>query len=319
MAELVFLEVLDAHGKVQERHRLAHFPVTVGRDYHNHVILDDDTVSPLHLSIQLGDNGLYVIDCDSENGSWSGERRIQQAPLRDELMLRLGECELRLRTPHANLGPTRPLDTVRLPQPRINRVWLFLLLFTLTLALAGFDGYWNSFQPRALPDILNASWPLLVGLPVWAALWGTLGRVFTGRALFFAHGTIATLAVLSSVLLQIGHILLSYSFNLPQLADWLSFIAVGLGLALLVYLHLRLASRLRIRTLRWIGSAAAFILWGGWIMFSYAASLTPSDTLDVDTTLLPPGLHLTADQSLDGFLKDSEQLKQQLDEDAQQP
>ncbi|WP_018149772.1 FHA domain-containing protein [Leeia oryzae] len=309
MAEIVFVEVLDTHGKVLERHKLTDFPATIGRDYHNQIILDDPTVSLLHLSIQSNADGkVEVLDCDSENGSWSEDRRVRQTTFSDELNIRLGETEIRLRTPSARLAPTRPLDRVRLPRPILNRSWIFLLVFALCLSEASFEGYWNSFAPKALPDILLTLAPILIGLPLWAAIWGTIGRVFTGRALFFAHGTIGGLAFLSTMLVLTLKHFIAFAFNAPAFAAWLDLLLSGIGLGLLIYLHLRLASKLSMRTLGKTGVGFAALLWCGWLLSDYAQGLTANEALDIDTTLLPPKMRLTPEKSLEEFLQDAQSL-----------
>jgi len=54
------------------RSRLTH----VGRGAHNEIVLADDSVSDSHAKLQMRDDGWYVVDMGSTNGTYVGGRRI---------------------------------------------------------------------------------------------------------------------------------------------------------------------------------------------------------------------------------------------------
>ncbi len=62
-------------------------PLThVGRGAHNDIVINDESVSDTHAKIQRRDDGWYLVDADSTNGSYiggvriAGERRLEGAP-----------------------------------------------------------------------------------------------------------------------------------------------------------------------------------------------------------------------------------------------
>ena len=68
MSRLV-LEILSHSGDGGIMHRtLERFPATLGRGYHNDVILSDPHVSPNHLRFDHGAEGWTVTDLGSDNG-----------------------------------------------------------------------------------------------------------------------------------------------------------------------------------------------------------------------------------------------------------
>src|SRR4051812_27951634 len=83
---LAFLEVINEgveRGKRFEvRVPLAH----IGRGAHNDVVIDDDSVSDIHAKLQRREDGWYLIDLGSTNGTYVGgsrltnERRLDGAP-----------------------------------------------------------------------------------------------------------------------------------------------------------------------------------------------------------------------------------------------
>lgn len=67
------------------------------------IVLDDDTVSNLHLELTvLADGRYYLTDCNSTNGTyiWLGERwePFQQGYVRGDERLSLGELETNVRS-----------------------------------------------------------------------------------------------------------------------------------------------------------------------------------------------------------------------------
>ena len=110
MGPLIIIEVLDKSGEVKERSRHEHFPVRIGRSYQNEIILDDDYISPNHLSIEVdGEGFLQVRDLNSENGAFllPSSNRITQVPVKEETLLRVGHTTIRIRLPHFQVGRLR--------------------------------------------------------------------------------------------------------------------------------------------------------------------------------------------------------------------
>ncbi|HEY2378849.1 MAG TPA: FHA domain-containing protein [Gemmatimonadaceae bacterium] len=126
---LAILEVINegvSRGKRFEvRVPLAH----VGRGTHNDVVIDDDSVSDIHAKLQRREDGWYLIDLSSTNGTYVGgsrlthERRLDGAP-----DVRFGGVKLTFRAadvPVPAAKSTRaiastPIDRSKIPprQPR---------------------------------------------------------------------------------------------------------------------------------------------------------------------------------------------------------
>jgi DNA-binding winged helix-turn-helix (wHTH) protein len=67
----------------------------IGRDEDCDLRLDDASISRHHARIERGDNGWWLVDLDSKNGSAIGSENVQQrAALRDGDLLRLGRIGL---------------------------------------------------------------------------------------------------------------------------------------------------------------------------------------------------------------------------------
>lgn len=84
--ELAFLEILNEGPAKGTRFPIRSALTHVGRGAHNDVRLADDSVSETHAKLQRRDDGWYVVDMDSTNGTYvagariDGERRLDGTP-----------------------------------------------------------------------------------------------------------------------------------------------------------------------------------------------------------------------------------------------
>ncbi len=112
----------------------------VGRGPHNDIVLADESVSDSHAKLQLRDDGWYVVDAGSTNGTYvggtriEGERRLEGAP-----DLRFGGIKMRFRPvaqpSDAGKGTrriaTRPSDRAPAAPAATKRgvpMWVWILL-----------------------------------------------------------------------------------------------------------------------------------------------------------------------------------------------
>ena len=89
-------------GTIMEvRSPLAH----VGRGAHNDIVVSDESVSDSHAKLQRREDGWYVVDMGSTNGTYVGGRRIEaEAPLIGAPDVRLGGVKFIFRGPQGAAG-----------------------------------------------------------------------------------------------------------------------------------------------------------------------------------------------------------------------
>lgn len=84
--ELASLEILNEGPSKGTRFAIRSALTHVGRGAHNDIRLADDSVSETHAKLQRRDDGWYVVDMDSTNGTYvggtriAGERRLEGTP-----------------------------------------------------------------------------------------------------------------------------------------------------------------------------------------------------------------------------------------------
>jgi len=126
----------------------------VGRGATNEVRLSDESVSEMHAKLQRRDDGWYVVDMNSTNGTWvggsrvTGERRLEGAP-----DVRFGGVKLRFlpagmsdeaasaqgARPAPIADRARPMDattdpraSISAPQAGTSRlIWMLLVLLVV--------------------------------------------------------------------------------------------------------------------------------------------------------------------------------------------
>lgn len=76
-------------------HELGARRVRIGSHPDNDVVLDDRSVSRHHARLEVDGRGYRLIDCDSKNGTFIGNTRIQEAWIEDGAVLQFGETTLR--------------------------------------------------------------------------------------------------------------------------------------------------------------------------------------------------------------------------------
>jgi pSer/pThr/pTyr-binding forkhead associated (FHA) protein len=113
-APLATLEVISSgllKGTIMEVHSpLAH----VGRGAHNDIIVSDESVSDSHAKLQRREDGWYVVEMGSTNGTYVGGRRIDgEAPLIGAPDVRFGGVKFIFRVPEGakagNASQTRAI------------------------------------------------------------------------------------------------------------------------------------------------------------------------------------------------------------------
>jgi pSer/pThr/pTyr-binding forkhead associated (FHA) protein len=116
---LATLEVISSgllKGKIMEvRLPLAH----VGRGAHNDIVVADESVSDSHAKLQRRDDGWYVVDMGSTNGTYVGGRRIDaEAALVGAPDVRFGGVKFIFRVPEGAAGqsasPTRAIAALKI-------------------------------------------------------------------------------------------------------------------------------------------------------------------------------------------------------------
>lgn len=317
METVMVAEVLDKSGRVHSRLRLERFPVSIGRGYHNDIILDDEFVSPDHARIEFDEAGQpVVVDLDSDNGTYVLPRltRITRQPLGSETLLRLGHTLIRLRSADYRVPPARR-DSLGLT--RATR-WLTqgvgaALAYGTALALIILDHYQGSAEVVSPEQLLLAALSIALAIPVWAGLWALVSRSFAHHAYFVPHLAIASAAVVAFFALDTLGQYYAFAFSAGLSADVIFQLVTVLVSAAALYGHLRFATLLTPRVIGTTALLTAVVLVGMTGFSDYVSSLEFSDDLPYPGELKPPAFAFGQPKTPARFAEDAKALFPALD------
>ena len=245
MKKLV-LEITSHAGDGSVTHKMIEtFPATLGRGYHNDIILADPHVSAQHVRIEYDGDGWSIRDLDSANGLVVNDKLCKDAParLKSGDTVRIGRTEIRAFDP---LHPVAQERRLQKAHPLLNwlsrpvNVWASFVLALCTVTGWSYLEIWNT-EPG--PQLAAAAGGTLTFILVWSALWAAAGRLIRHKSRFRSHVALISLTVIISV--GVFSYLESYADFLTN-ENWfamaLTYVLDLLLLAVLLYGSLSLAT-----------------------------------------------------------------------------
>ena len=209
----ILIELLNAQGKVTERHKFSQAHISIGRGYDNDVILLDPHSCAEHATLSLDEQQQWQLrDLDSVNGvlSSAGQRVTQQPVTQSGQEFVLGKQRLRIVFSEQPVAPTQVLQPAnQLMSMLASRRFLMLVLvfcalisgYDLWLEAIGKDKPWSK-QLLYVPLLMLAValWPLLLAL--LSKITGHEARLRPQLALIFSSVLLWTLWDTLDALLQ---------------------------------------------------------------------------------------------------------------------
>lgn len=308
MNPAVFIEVLNPDGSTKTRHRCTHLPIKIGRAYDNDVILDDPHVAAFHALIELNQlDELVISDQSSLNGISLNHQREPYFVVDGHKAYHLGRTRVRIRTADFTVAPEQADDTNHHWEGWRPALVAMVMIGLMTL----FTTWAGDLSEKNLSEYLQEIIYILIFALGWSGVWALLGRLFTGhprfgRQLFITGCTLLAFECWS----QLSGVL-AYAFSWEALVTFSSHpIVVIMSFAL--YFHLITAGNKRPERLKVYLAALAIFSSGIILTNHYQASKHFADELYM-SSLFPPNLRISKDQSLDEFMNDMQSLQSKVD------
>jgi hypothetical protein len=171
----IVLELLSRKNKTIRSYRFTKAQITIGRDYHNDLQLDDPYVCPQHLQIsQRADFlTLKLADCDSINGVSINNKLIQNSGLHANDVITLGRTRLRVVDTTKAIPAALPLSKLEEKISWLSSTTLALMLTIAYVLYAVANNFVTSVEefklisalPKELAQMaLFCTWPLTFAL-----------------------------------------------------------------------------------------------------------------------------------------------------------
>jgi len=302
------IEILDRFGKVRERHRLAHFPVRIGRAYDNDIIIDDPYISENHVEIlQDGDGHVLVTDQKSDNGMFSLHplQRHDVINVENNQRIRIGHTDLRFRsTSH----PVRETYIDRGTPSRLhfvltNTIMLPVIWLLCALVMLGFH-YQLSSHDVTFTRLLGEILPVFIVIVVWAFGWSIASKIVTHKFYFAFHAILVSLVITGFYLIEPVFEYIEFIFPVSRLAERLTLITDFTLPAILLYGHLRQSTVLSKKLARNAAIATAFVIVGVFHLISYINEPEFTNQPQFSTALKAPVFNRRTAQSIEDFFSD---------------
>jgi hypothetical protein len=301
------LEILSDDGETVAHRLISSFPFTVGRGYHNDIILPDPHVGERHLTIDFDGVAWTLIDHGSVNPTMLNTKPVRSvtAKLCSGDILRAGATTLRVfSADHPVEQPVKMQKTnpVFLHLTRPFNVWTYFLL-----AIAGVTGwtYATVWSEDTGLTLAGASAAAAVVIFIWATLWSVAGRLIRRRSFFLAH------LAMMSLYIALGSLVACLSASLDFLLseNWTALAAGyamnGALLGFLVYGGLSLSTLMKKRR----RLAAALFFSAGITLGILGVSMAQADKFSGDPgypyRLMPFLERFASADTVDDFMSDS--------------
>ncbi|MCW8127636.1 FHA domain-containing protein [Microbulbifer halophilus] len=250
----LIIEELNRAQRVQARYRMEEDRLTLGRGYHNDVIVDDPHADPAHAEIRRGEDGCYYLrDLDTVNGTQlvrnSRDKSVRATSIDERMIesgdeIQLGKTHFRMTDSDAAAVPTVPLHSVENLFGRLSHP---VPAIGLLLAVAGsfvLVSYFGSTGEYRWGTALNLVAGTSVGLLLYAAAWAFIGRVVRHEMHFFTHLAIASLAALTYLGWERISGLLGFNYAMDQAIPLINFAVLAVILPAMLWCACYLATNI---------------------------------------------------------------------------
>lgn len=302
------LEILGDDGETATHRVVSAFPLTVGRGYHNDLILPDPHVGERHLSVDFDGSCWTLTDHGSVNPTLLNGKPVRAASARLSSgdVLRAGHTTLRVFAhDHPVEAPVKmqKMNPVFQHLTRPLNVWSWFALAAVGVAGWRYVGVWSP-DDTSLSFIGIAAGAGII-IFVWAALWSVAGRLIRRRSWFLAHVALMSLYLALGSLVAWFAAALDFLLNQGWAAVVTGYLLNGALLTLLLYGSLSLSTLLKKK--KRLMAAVLFAV--GLTLGVFAVGMAQGDRFNPDpdypsrlVLFLSPLAHA---DTLDGFMKDS--------------
>ena len=310
MDAVMLLEVLDDHGGVQSRLRVAgeggH--CRVGRSLSCDLCIDDPYAAPEHVQLTLqSGGGVLVQDLGSRNGTRHDGQPVQSGgKVIEGGELLVGRTRVRVRTLNEPLPGER---LFRRDLLRRHRTLLAMAGVVLCFAFAVFT-QWVLTPERLTQRVLIAVLLALAGVSIWAGAWALVSRLTVGAWKVRIHAAIGAscmaMWVWGSWLYAIAAFALQWRWLLPLAVV----LAAAVALAA-TYLHLRNATHFDRLASTTLAIIAALICCGVWWLVELQIDPRTVNRVELGPRVQPPALRLVPSMDQGDYLSDAAALKRE--------
>ncbi|RYY04606.1 MAG: FHA domain-containing protein [Gammaproteobacteria bacterium] len=308
MSFFYFVEILNAHGDVQARHKFTQLPVRLGRSYNNDIILDDHHTAAEHAVIELNEsNDIIIRDLGSQNAIKVKGKVQPIVVMNGDTSVQLGHTHVRVRDSNYVVS-----DEVNDSVHSRWQGWPMFFSAVLMICILSLTTSWLSdiANNKSSDYIIGVAQWLLVAA-VWSGIWALANRAFGGAANFTRHLFTFSFGLVSLTLLDYLCMLLAFSFSLEWFTQYQTHFQLAI-VAVVIYYHLRHINVRNRKMFKIVCASLAIVGSSLKLMSNYQATNQYTDELYMHE-ILPPSFRVSRNHSLEEFDKSIAKLKTDID------
>jgi hypothetical protein len=199
--------------------------ITIGRDYHTDLHLDDPYVCPTHLVIEQNSDGeLHLSDCQSINGVMVNHKTVSQQVLGADDIIKIGRSRLRI------IDPAKPVTAALILSPLEEKLgWLnsslLAILLTLTyLAYSLMTAYIGSVTEFKIAKVLPQVLGQMAAISLWPLMLAALAKIFRKDSHLVSQFNLIWLLLLGVNALALFQSVLYFNFRFGSWYEWFEFV-----------------------------------------------------------------------------------------------
>ncbi|SEL77062.1 FHA domain protein [Colwellia chukchiensis] len=317
--EIIIEEISQGH-KLLGRHKFSNTEITIGRGYHNDIIVSDPHVCSEHLQLRFNGEHWLISDLDSVNGSYleDSKANVVEHQVRSGDIITIGKSQIRL------VFPTHPVAASIAISPFESLINLarhpFILALSICLfaVIAGWIINLNNVKEVTLTQMLVPTIGLTLGFVLWPAGIALVSHLTKHEARFWTQVGISfiffNLMWLSDIFENIVHFNTSSNFSLI----WLIAI-IPLALAFcLFWLNCYVGFHMSLMRRNLVSLALVVLLFGGSFVIQMSKQPDFNPRPQFNTTIMSPVFLFASSSNIERFVSDSSKLFQQATQVAQE-
>jgi len=307
--EIIIEEISKGH-KLLGRHKYNQECISIGRGYHNDIILSDPHICAEHLALEFDGENWLIKDKDSINGSFldEGKKTADGHIIHSGDVITLGQSQIRVVFPH------HPVPTSITLSPFENLINLtkqpFVLVSNIAIfaIITGWIFFLNNPQEVNFTQLLVPAIGLTLMFAIWPAIVSLIShltkhdaRVLTQLGICFVFYNLTWLSDFIENLLQFNT---SSQF---QLAIIIKLLPVAIAFSLIwlnCYIGFHMSDKRRIV----IAASITTLLFGGGFLVQISKKPDFSARPQFNATLLTPSFMFAESSDVNTFINNSDTL-----------
>jgi len=229
--------------------------VTLGRGWHNDVIINDQYIDPSHLSISLDESSLLKVrDLDSKNGSSLDKNKVNGDQIYKEgSTIYFGETELRFYDTARAVEPALPLDSTHAFARRYNSAGIITTLTLSALAALLVFLYLFETDKFTASTVFSTLTAFVITGITWTFFAAFVGKLFRRETNIGMHWSLLCLATIVVTVLRFPLDIAKFNLDSTAMSSIIDQSFLTIGIAIFAYATLSFTTRLN-KKKKWLSA-----------------------------------------------------------------